>query len=140
MLLRIPLSDVLYLSAKVQGSYDARCNYIQPRVLTTGMKEYLQGEEWTEIVREDLALYNAVDQSLDLTIAHIGRTAFAQKLAQYRQVMDVAKDRCANYTVFACPADGKKVPRFDTGCLWKDAGCGTECLDEIATHAGINTY
>jgi hypothetical protein len=140
MILRIPLSDVLYLSSKVQGSYDARCNYIQPRMLTTGMEDYLQGKKWAGIIQEDVALYNAVNQSLDLTIDSIGRNVFAKKLATYRQAMAMAKDRCANHTVFACPSDRKKVPRFDTGCLWKDAGCGTECLDEIATYAGIDAH
>lgn len=133
MILRIPLSDVLYLSAKMNGGYDDHCFFIQPSSLTTGMKTYLESDEWKETIQEDLELYKAANRSLDMTIDRLGRAQFESNLAQYKAALKEANDRCRDRTVFPCTKDGDKVPAGKTDCLWSDAGCGAICLDEVAT-------
>ena len=133
MLLRIPLSDVLYLSAKLNGGYDDHCFFIQPTNLTAEMKTYLESDEWKEIIREDLELYKAANRSLDMTIDRLGRQQFEHNLAKYKVALQVGNERCRERTVFPCSKDGVRVPPPETDCLWSDAGCGAACLDEVAT-------
>lgn len=133
MLLRIPLSDVLYLSAKLNGGYDDHCSFIQPSSLTTEMKEYIQSDEWKGIVKEDWALYMAANHSLDMTIVRLGRDRFEKNLVLYKAALSEGNRRCREKTVFPCTKDGRHVPPPETDCLWSDAGCGAKCLDEVAT-------
>lgn len=133
MLLRIPLSDVLYLSAKLNGGYDDHCFFIQPSFLTPGMKEFIESDEWKGIIKEDLALYKAANHSLDLTIERLGRNNFEKNLILYKAALAEGNRRCKDKTVFPCTNDGKLVPPLETDCLWSDAGCGAVCLDEVAT-------
>ena len=132
MLLNIPLSDVLYLSAKLNGGYDDHCFFIQPSSLTPGMKEFIESDEWKELIKEDLALYKAANHSLDMTIERLGRAKFEHNLAKYKAALAEGNKRCRDRTVFPCTKDGVKVHPADTDCLWSDAGCGANCLDEVA--------
>lgn len=133
MILRLPLSDILYLSAKQNGGYDDHCFFIQPTNLTAGMKSYLESDEWKEMIREDLELYKAANRSLDMTIDRLGREQFEFNLAKYKAALKEANERCRERTVFPCTKDGVKVPHAETDCLWSDAGCGAVCLDQVAT-------
>ena len=132
MILHLPLSDILYLSAKQNGGYDDHCFFIQPSNLTPGMKKYLESEEWQETIREDLELYKAANRSLDMTIDRLGRKEFEANLAKYKAALKEADNRCRERTVFPCTKEGVKVPPPETDCLWSDAGCGAVCLDEVA--------
>jgi hypothetical protein len=51
----------------------------------------------------------------------------------------MAKEKCLPQIVFPFSSDGGKRPRGqdETNCLWKDAGCGYNCLDELATELGL---
>jgi hypothetical protein len=139
MLLRVPLSDVLYLSAKRNGGYDDHCVLIQPASLTPNMEKFIESDEWQEIIKEDLALYRAANQSLDLTIQRLGPDKFAKNLSIYKSALEEANKRCLKKTVFPCTKDGERVPPAQTDCLWSDAGCGAECLDQVASELGLNT-
>jgi len=139
MLLSVPIADVLYLKAKGHGGYDAggrrdhiSCTYIWPSFVSKGMEEYFKSDEWLDIVHWDRVFYQAANRSLDLTIDKLGRERFEQNLAKYRIAKEVAHDRCLPRTRFPCSAGGKYSPAEKTDCLWKDSGCGSECLDEIA--------
>ena len=132
MILRLPLSDFLYLSAKLNGGYDDHCFFIQPTNLTSGMKKYLESDEWKEMIREDLELYKAANRSLDMTINRLGREQFEINLTKYKAALKEANERCRERTVFPCTKDGIKVPHVETDCLWSDAGCGAACLDQVA--------
>jgi hypothetical protein len=136
MLLDIPLSDVFYLSAKVNGNYDAQCGYITPSFVSPGMEKFFASDAWLNAIKEDFALYEAANRSLDLTIDRLGRDKFEHNLSLYKGVLAEGHARCANHTVFPC-MKGKKVHRMETGCLWSDAGCGADCLDEVAREYGI---
>lgn len=138
MLMGIPLSDVLYLSAKVSGGWDGQCKQIHPTVVLPRMRTFLQSQFWKNHVQYDLALYQAVNQSLDRTIEHtIGRHEFAQNLAKYREMLAAVHRVCPNQTVFKCTPTGQTVPDEKTDCIWRDLGCGDPCLDKVALSFGM---
>jgi hypothetical protein len=137
------MSDVLFLSAKSKGSYDDagykdRCTYIWKSFITPGMQEFFQSEEWQGRVQADLALYQAANRSLDMTIDKLGRTAFEKNLIKYQHAREIVRERCLPGRVFPCNEAGKRSTRKnETDCLWKDSGCGTGCLDEVSTELGL---
>lgn len=136
MILRIPLGDVLYLSAKSNGGYDGQCVYIQPSFISPAMQRYFDSPDWAQVIQEDLALYQAANRSLDLTINRLGRAEFETNLANYRQALLFGQERCAPTAVFPCSKNGYPIKR--TSCLWKDSGCGASCLDQVAVELGID--
>ena len=81
MLLGVPVTDALYLSAKKHGSYDEFCNYIKPSFVTQAVQSYLDGPQWKHKMAVEYALYQAVNQSLDRTIDSLGRDKFQHRLA-----------------------------------------------------------
>jgi Galactose-3-O-sulfotransferase len=142
MLLRLPLSDVLYLSAKTSGGYDdagqdGKCAFIRPSFVTEGMQAFFDGDDWQAKVKYDLAFYRAVNRSLDATIDRLGRRTFEKNLARLREAQKVARDRCLSSTVFPCDADGNFVPPDKTDCVFTDYGCAFECLDRVAYDLGL---
>ena len=137
MILRIPLGDVLYLSAKLNGGYDGQCVFIQPSFVSPAMQRYFDSSAWTQIIQEDLALYQAANRSLDLTIDRLGRDEFETNLAKYRQALRLGQERCAPTAVLPCSEKGHPIKK--TSCLWKDSGCGANCLDQVAVELGIDT-
>jgi hypothetical protein len=97
--------------------------------------KYFGSHHWKRIVQPDTVLYDAVNLALDLTIDRLGRAAFAEQLARFRHAQTVARDRCVPRQVFPCTSNGARNPH--KSCLWKDSGCGSECLDEVATELGL---
>jgi hypothetical protein len=140
MLMDLKMADVLYLTAKSNGGYDAgshgKCTFIQPSFLTEGMQEALNNDTWQDRVQHDQALYQAANESLDLTIDQLGRENFEKKLESFRQARRFSKDWCLSNATFPCQ-DGRFVSPKDTDCLWKDSGCGMTCLDEVSDHLGL---
>jgi len=67
-----------------------------------------------------------------LTIDRLGRDEFEKKLALYERARDLSRERCLHKTIFPCSTGGKYTPANQTDCMWKDSGCGSECLDEVA--------
>lgn len=138
MLLNIPLGDILYLSAKINGGYDAYkpCTYIQPSFVTTGMQDFFSSNLWKTKVDRDLALYRAVNRSMDLTIDYLGREEFERRLDSFRTALAMAEARCGPTAVFPCDRNGRINQHTD--CYWKDSGCGSDCLDQVAVDLGID--
>jgi hypothetical protein len=144
MLLRLKIADILYISAKTKGGYDdaggrrpQTCTYIWPSFVSPGMKEFFGSKEWLETVRYDRLLYEAVNRSLDLTIDQLGRERFQEQLHIFHKAQEVAKQRCLPNATFPCDASGRFHAENTTDCIWKDSGCGTSCLDEIATELDL---
>jgi Galactose-3-O-sulfotransferase len=140
MILKLKVADILHLSAKTKGGYDdaggkskTTCTYIWPSFVSPGMQEYFSSKEWRETVRYDTLLYEAVNRSLDMTIDQLGRERFQKKLQIFRSAQIIAQERCLPTTIFPCDAGGQFHKQNSTDCLWKDSGCGTTCLDEVAT-------
>jgi hypothetical protein len=138
MLLGIPLSDVTYLKAKGHGGFDDGggrpdgeiCTYIWPSFVSPGMQEFLDSDLWRNISYWDRVLHQAADRSLDLTIDRLGRDKVAANVAQYKQLQERGRVACLHKTTFPCSEGGEKA--WVTDCIWRDSGCGCECLDEVA--------
>lgn len=137
MLLDLPIDDLLYLTAKSSGGYDDgawenRCVYITPKFVSSGMKEWFDGEVWQNAIKHDLAIYKAAEKSLDLTIEKLG-PEFYRKLGALKKAQALAVEKCQGNSVFPCLSDGTKATKRDgLDCLWSDSGCGAGCLDSIA--------
>jgi Sulfotransferase family len=135
LILKVPMGAILYLAAKSSGGYDdggtGTCVFIQPSHLSAGMKAFFDHPRWMEVVKWDNLLYKAVNRSLDLTIAKLGSSRFQENLSRFRRVLQVASNRCFPREVFPCTSTGQK--NRNKSCLWKDSGCGSDCLDEVAT-------
>ena len=144
MLLRLKIADILYLSAKTRGGYDdaggksvKTCTYIWPSFVSTGMKEYFSSKEWRERIRYDVFLYEAVNRSLDLTIDQLGRERFHAQLHIFQTAQQAAHERCLPHTKFPCDESGQFHDKNSTDCIWNDSGCGTTCLDKLATELNL---
>ena len=136
-LLQVPWTDLLYLSAKQGGtSYDNMnpCQRLQTSFVSPAMGQYFEGTEWQDVIRNDLVLYRAANQSLDRTIDHVvGRDRFEQRLSHFRALQHNAQELCLPTAVFPCDSHG--VYHTETDCLWMDSGCGATCLDQVASVA-----
>lgn len=142
MLLDLPMADFLYLSAKRGGYDDGRsqtigCKYIWKSFVSPGMQEFLASEQWQNMTYYDNLFYHAVNRSLDLTIDALGRDKFAAQLHRFERAQERAREVCLPTAVFPCDAAGKFYDEDETDCLWNDSGCGTTCLDQVATEMGL---
>jgi hypothetical protein len=140
LLLGVPMADVLFLSAKGRGRHydgggeNGKCTYIWKSFVSHEMQRFFQSDQWKDQIRYDVALYQAANRSLDLTIDYvIGRPLFELHLRKYRRAQQRAQETCLESAVFPCSEGGVYTPPNATDCLWKDSGCGTDCLDQIAT-------
>jgi hypothetical protein len=144
MLLNLQMADVLYLSAKGNDKYDDgahndKCYFIQPSVVSPGMKDFFQSQPWQHKVQWDSLLHQAANRSLDLTIDRLGRLEFAANLEKFTHAQKVARERCLPREVFPCTSKGARQKNARSLCLWADSGCGNDCLDEVATELGLWT-
>ncbi|KAG7345695.1 galactose-3-O-sulfotransferase [Nitzschia inconspicua] len=138
MILDVPLAEMLYVKAKSNGGYDGGgseygCVYIQPsNDLPQDIQQYIESDEWKDVVKWDNVLYQAVNQSLDATIDSLGRSAFEQQLKRFQHAQKVVSERCNDKAIFPCSKTGEHRESWETNCLFRDAGCGFPCLDEVA--------
>jgi hypothetical protein len=143
MLLGVPLRDVLYLSTKQSGSYDAgaskdMCVRIARSNLTVGMRQHLESDEWQAYVAPEYALWRAAHASLDLTIQKLGREEVSASLARFQQAQAAVLSTCGgNVTKFPCTAEGVRIPNEETDCMVEDMGCGLDCIDRVADELGL---
>ncbi|KAG7369601.1 galactose-3-O-sulfotransferase [Nitzschia inconspicua] len=146
MILDVPLGDMLYVKAKSNGGYDGGgskkgCVYIQPsNNLPQDMQQYIESDEWKDIVKWDNVLFNAVNQSLDATIDSLGRSAFEHQLKRFQHAQKVVSERCNDKAIFPCSKTGEHRESWETNCLFRDAGCGFPCLDEVALELKLFDY
>ena len=141
MLLRLKITDMLYIKAKSNGGFDdgawnGTCSYIIPSFVSPGMKKFFASPFYQNISQGDWMLYRAANKSLDRTIDSLGRKAFEQKLMQFRAANKFANDRCAAGIRYPCSEGGvraryKNHVSNETDCLWLDSGCGADCLDAL---------
>lgn len=142
LLLGLRTRDVLYLNSKRNGSFDDgfhenKCFYIVPSFVSPGMKEYFNSERWKNTVQWDTLLYQAANRSLDLTIDQvIGRDVFDEQLKQFLWAQQLIHRHCIQRANFPCTSGGRRRKKVltktsTTDCLIHDAGCGTNCIDEI---------
>ena len=136
MILNLDISDILYLSAKVNGGWDDgvyrnTCYYIVPSFVSTSIKEYfLESEEWYNFTVGDNLVYRAANASLDATIASMDRAEFEKNLRIYRWALQQVEQSCRSNTTFPCSPSGKR--NFNNDCMVWDSGCAMECIDVVA--------
>ena len=141
MLLELKTSDLLYLSAKVQGGWDDgiyrhQCFFITPTFVSTSMQEFFESsQEWWDFSAGDDLLYRAVNASLDRTIATIDYSTFSKNVKRLRWALRKANEACRHKVVFPCSENGQFVPEND--CLIWDSACGMDCLDEVARELNL---
>jgi hypothetical protein len=143
MILNLTTSDILYLSAKVNGGWDDgiyrshQCYYITPSFVSESMQAYFQqSEEWYNFTVGDNLLYRAVHASLDKTIDGLGRhAAFATNLQKYRWALKKADQVCRTNVTFPCSPGGEFHP--DNDCMMWDSACGMDCLDRFAAEYNL---
>jgi hypothetical protein len=111
MLLGLTTGDVLYLDAKTNGGFDAggykeQCFFIVPKYISPGMKTYFGSKDFQQWIKWDLALYQAVNRSLDMTIDSLGRRRFEKELARFRWAKDMVATRCGPIARYPCSPSG----------------------------------
>lgn len=142
MILGLPTASVLYISSKVNGGYDDglynnKCYFIQPSFISPFMKQYFESKEWNDKINWSIALHQAVNRSLDLTIDALGRNEFQEQLKKFRKAQAIVTRTCADSTLLPCSATGERRQDSETNCLFYDLGCNFECLDRISNDMNL---
>ena len=141
MLLGLSTIDILYLNAKGSGGYDAggyqgKCTHLKPKNVTLAMRQFLhESPLWQARIKWDEVLYQAANESLDMTIQALGKQNFQRELRKFENALEQAQLQCANKVTFPCSLDrdgASPLLRDQTDCLWKDSGCGGQCLDSVS--------
>ena len=136
-------SDVIVLSSKRSGGYDAgggtgnqkrqrerKCTKIQKATRTRAIDAFFGSRAYQD-GNADLLLYYAVNQSLDLTIQDIGETKVEQRVKQIQQLQKIAEAKCLDSAYFPCSANGTlQLELASQSCYVQDAGCGHQCVHE----------
>lgn len=143
MILRLKISDILYIKAKSSGGFDdgafnGTCTFIVPSFVSPGMKNFFKTDEYLNRTEGDWMLYRAASKSLDMTIDRLGREQVEQHVLEFRAAQKMANDRCSLGIRYPCTQGGVRAP-YNThnapeahDCLWLDSACGYECLDRIS--------
>ena len=135
--LGLDVGDILYLTSKHAGDYwyqrgKRKCVSLRPTFVSPVVAKHLSSEEWYTKNYGDYLLYEAANQSLDLTIDHIGRSRFEDALRKFQELKNHADVTCASKAIFPCDVDGHaQTKKARSSCYRKDWGCGYPCLDEL---------
>jgi Sulfotransferase family len=136
MLLGLDTKDIVYTSARTSGTFsngppDRPCTYIMPSFLTPRIQEFLASDEWFNITRGDLLLYQAANASLDRTIDALGRSEFDNKLQALERGLIVVEKNCKDRVVTLCTEGGRRIAPQNTTCYIWSEGCDHDCIDEL---------
>lgn len=131
MLLGLQASDIVVLSSKRAGGYDAhkKCHLIQPSFRTNRIDRYLN----TAFVQNnlDFVLYAAANASLDKTIDALGRERVEAEVKRHKQLQQVTEEACLEKAAFPCSPKGVYQPELSANsCYAADWGCGHTCVSE----------
>jgi hypothetical protein len=136
MIMQVPVADVVLLSSKISGGYDAGggkegCIKLAKKINFPAVDEYLQSKDWKKD-NWDYILFQVVNQTLDKTIDHFGRANVEREVEYLRQLAASAHHECIREAVFPCP---ETLPNHHElskkSCYQKDSGCGYECIDRV---------
>ena len=126
LLLGLETSDILYLSSKKAGSSyffnkeKNKCTFLKKSVISPGVAKYLASDEWYAKQYGDYLLQEAVNQSLDLTIAALGKDKFDRALLKFQSLKKLANEKCADTVDFPCSSAGKPQPELaKKNCYWR---------------------
>ena len=89
MMLDVSVSDVLFDFLPKELS---RCNSLQrPNWVQPDLETYLNSTEWKQREEGDFLLYDAINQSLDLTIQKLGKENVKKRLDQCRKTLHLGR-------------------------------------------------
>ena len=138
IMLDLEVTDVLYSNAKVSGNWMRKsgkgpCRKIgEPRPLLPAMQNFLDSKYWSDKIKLDNALYDAVNKRLDATIDLVGRDVFDAKMEEFLKAKQRVTEYCSGKIVVECTAEGVVTATKErTKCYVGDIGCGFECLYEL---------
>mmetsp|Transcript_32983 Transcript_32983/g.75985 ORF Transcript_32983/g.75985 Transcript_32983/m.75985 type:complete len:101 (-) Transcript_32983:55-357(-) len=94
------------------------------------MKEFFASPAWKQQIEGDQLLYEAANKSLDMTIEGLGRLEFETNLRKFRKLQQLVQSKCVPYVETPCTPGGIRR-RHPVGCLWRDSGCGTPCINDV---------
>ena len=135
LLLEVPASAVIVLTAKTSGGYDGgsnkmKCTYIQPAKETQGIKSYFASSKYRSS-NPDLLLYDMAVESFEATVDHLGRSKVEQRRLEIEQLQHVANDKCLPQAIFPCSPHGDlQLEAAAESCYVQDAGCAWKCIDD----------
>ncbi|KAG7348152.1 galactose-3-O-sulfotransferase [Nitzschia inconspicua] len=145
ILWNLDLGDLIVLSAKKSGGYDdgrfrnSCTKIVKPGDYGQNSKEFkvlqrIQQYLWTDFRSDnlDFALYQAVNKSLDKTIAELGKLRVEQTVQQLRRMRGRVETKCQSSAVFPCSQNGtQQMEKSAKNCYWYDSGCAFQCVDQV---------
>lgn len=132
MLLNLTTKEILYTRARSSGTFsngyvNRPCFLISPSFLTPTMQAWFEGEEWWDIIQNDVLLYQAANRTLDRTIAAFNEESpglFDSKLARLKEGLKLANEHCKGNIRSMCTDGGKKIFPVNTTCyIWAVSTC-----------------
>lgn len=142
MLLHLPLSDLLYYSAKASDNFyidpetKNKCIVLLPSVVSPGMEAFFRSDAWKHRIYSDALLYRAAQRSLDRTIEALGPEMVRERVERLRAAQRLVVERCRGTVRMECEVEGDP-PNGAFDCLHHDMGCGMSCLDQVATELDL---
>ncbi|KAI2503847.1 sulfotransferase family [Fragilaria crotonensis] len=132
MILKVPLADLIVLSAKADEYDDGMtakgCIKLTRAWRTPKVDEYLAGEFLQD--NYDMIFYRAVNASLDLTIDALGRDLVTARVSDFYELVEKNKRECSHKAIFPCPLTLPNHTMLSLqNCYRSDAGCGHRCTD-----------
>ena len=111
MILGLDTTYILHLNSKTSGGFDdglgkGGCAYVPQSFVSDEVKDYFDSSEWKDKIQLDVALWKAVNRSLDETIDKLGRKKFNEQFKNYQRLSQVVKDQCSSEAIFPCSDDG----------------------------------
>eukprot|EP00529_Nitzschia_sp_RCC80_P019598 CAMPEP_0113492344 /NCGR_PEP_ID=MMETSP0014_2-20120614/28025_1 /TAXON_ID=2857 /ORGANISM="Nitzschia sp." /LENGTH=429 /DNA_ID=CAMNT_0000386167 /DNA_START=950 /DNA_END=2235 /DNA_ORIENTATION=+ /assembly_acc=CAM_ASM_000159 len=124
ILLDVTAEDVIVLSAKQSGGYDAtrECFHIEKAQRTPRVEEYFASETFV-LFNPDLYLIDAVNEKLDRTIESIGFDKVQQRVETIQVLRELADEACQSTVIYPCSSEG--VPQHEQAsqnCYLQDSG------------------
>jgi len=91
MILGMGVSDVLYQWRPISNT---RCDSLEsePSWITSGMREYLETEEWKQNQKGDFMFYDAANEALDATIEKLGRDVVERKMKDFQNLIKIGTE------------------------------------------------
>jgi hypothetical protein len=149
LLLGLETSDILYFASRTSSQYERRpvrnkqkdffCQRpLDPQfILTPPVRDYFHSSEWFAQNYGDYMLYQAANQSLDMTIWRLGLDVFAKALKDFRSLSQKARETCR--PLFPCSFNGTyQYEASQKDCYSGDIGCGFSCLNTLTEPKNVD--
>jgi hypothetical protein len=143
MLLGLTTKEIVYTRARSSGTFsngwnDRPCFFIKKSFISEGMRNYFSSEEFKLLIANDWYFYQAVNKSLDLTIASLDRQLYEQNLLALRNALPLAAKNCQGRIRTMCDQSGSPIPVINRTCYIWGEGCDHDCIHELDNRSSFN--